>query len=159
MAKIAGIIVTDELKLQIYTAMQRYLDPNICETECLFWQGETDKDGYARLRKSICGKRKWISVHRFMFYFHSGISPYDTEFHVSHLCHNVSCVRFKHLSLEPPSVNAQRIFCTQSKNCTGHGNYPNCIIWTHSIYIHNLSPTRRIYCRQFIADYITFKGL
>ena len=46
---------------------------------------------------------------------------------VSHLCHNSLCIRFDHLSLEPPVINSNRKVCKRRKNCHGHGQYKDCL--------------------------------
>ena len=46
---------------------------------------------------------------------------------VSHRCHNSLCIRFDHLSLEPPGVNSNRKICKRCQKCHGHGQYKDCI--------------------------------
>jgi len=47
----------------------------------------------------------------------------------SHLYHNSLCVNAKHISLEPHSVNNQRISGKKTGNCSGHGMYLHYPAW------------------------------
>lgn len=96
---------------------------------CIFWTGEHDRYGYGVVRLSVYGKRIRFSVHRLVYFVHYRSEvQLDTDMHVSHVCHNMSCINFEHLSYESPAVNNSRKFCKNTGECVGHHGHANCIL-------------------------------
>lgn len=117
------------------------LDPELClqlkhelsmHTElvgsCHLWLGQTDRYGYGFKRLTLNGSRMQLKVHR-LAYFLESAHILNPKMHVSHLCHNKTCVRLSHLSYEPQAVNNARKSCSLTKECSGHYGYEDCIIW------------------------------
>ena len=47
---------------------------------------------------------------------------------VSHLCHQKSCIKPEHLTLENNEQNRERDDCVRRGHCVGHQDQPNCLI-------------------------------
>ena len=48
---------------------------------------------------------------------------------ISHLCHDRLCVPGEHLSAEPHAVNNARQKCVNRCCCSGHGEFPDCVLY------------------------------
>ena len=66
-----------------------------------------------------------MNVHRFTFMIFSGTLDIGTM-DSSHLCHNTLCIQSCHLSMEPHTVNCDRVRCVNGGMCKGHVGYPDC---------------------------------
>ena len=86
-----------------------HLSPN---GQCLLWSGTTKKSGYGviNFKCPLSGKWKSMNVHRFTFMIFSATLDIGTM-DISHLCHNTLCIQSCHLSMEPHTVNCDRVRC------------------------------------------------
>ena len=62
-------------------------------------------------------------------YFHDifrdlGLGTMD----INHLCHNTLCIHLCHLSMEPHTVNCDRVRCVNRGMCKGHAGCPDCLL-------------------------------
>ena len=94
---------------------------------CYVWKGSKDRDGYGMIQFQFRGKRVKVRAHRLVYYIRSGFIDLK-NLHVSHLCHNKSCINFEHLSLEPHDTNNKRKTCILNGECIGHCGYRSCIL-------------------------------
>ena len=97
--------------------------------DCHVWQGRMDAHGYGEIRLQFRGSRVSLKAHRVVF----AISQPDVYLQspnndVSHLCFNRNCVKIKHLSLEPHSINNKRLICKNDGECYGHYGFSDCLV-------------------------------
>ena len=103
------------------------LAPN---NECLLWTGPK-RGHYGSFNYLDKGENKWRqkTAHRMSYIVYVALDMQLTsELDCSHLCHNTLCVNSKHICLEPRYVNNYRKTCKSSNVCSGHGDYPNCLL-------------------------------
>jgi len=115
---------------------------------CHLWTGAKDRDGYGRIKVtwslpdgSTVSKTERAPRIVYMLKIHVYTKcdfPQSTELpdgttvplEVSHLCHQRLCVNADHLSLEPRSVNLERMHCKGQQLChLCHEGYPKCLLW------------------------------
>ncbi|KAK7500134.1 hypothetical protein BaRGS_00008681 [Batillaria attramentaria] len=87
-----------------------------CERAVFFlFGGPPDLHGYSRIgyRDPSSGQVKTVTAHRASWITHFGLNSVGPQLEVSHRCHNKTCVRIDHLSLEPakPSQSRQEALC------------------------------------------------
>lgn len=82
------------------------------------------------------GNSKYMTAHRAMYMCIKEISFIPRNYE---LCHNSLCLRPDHRTMEPHSINMERLRCTHTIPliCLGHGNYPDCKLQVHSFIIFN----------------------
>ena len=68
------------------------------DTPCLVWYGETDKEGYGKIKDG----GRYVPAHWVL----KGHPPAGMQ--ADHLCHVRACVRPSHLEFVSPSENTQR---------------------------------------------------
>ena len=73
-------------------------------SECLLWQGATDRDGYGRQYNPRTGL--WDMQHRVAWENVNGIIPSDMT--IDHLCRVRLCHNVDHMELVSRSTNAAR---------------------------------------------------
>lgn len=78
---------------------------------CWIWMAATNgKNGYGIFRggegRDLCGSRRWMLVHRFVYEITFGPIPEGLE--PDHLCRNRLCVNPSHLELVTHRVNTLR---------------------------------------------------
>lgn len=97
---------------------------------CAIWQGCVKKGpvGYGVIKAKFPDS-KWhtMHVHKLLYLVHHKKLSVEPGLEVSHLCHVALCVRAEHLSLEPHTVNTDRLKCTNRGTCSGHIVYPDCL--------------------------------
>lgn len=97
---------------------------------CMVWQGCIKKGpvGYGVINAKF-PDAQWhtMHVHRLLYMVHNKILYVEPHLEVSHLCHVPLCVSAYHLSLEPHSINTERLKCVNRAICCGHGVYRDCI--------------------------------
>lgn len=96
--------------------------------QCQLWTGPVDKKGYGVHCVKFQGRFVRVQVHRLSYYLHGTPQRLSRSHHVSHLCHNPSCIKFSHLSYEPPKINNSRQICKKDGECTGHRGYKKCLL-------------------------------
>ena len=94
---------------------------------CEIWNAGKNCYGYGVVRVPFRGRRVTLTVHRLAYYLSVQNKLLSPKMHVSHLCHNKTCVKIDHLSYEPQSINNARNICFMNARCKGHRCYPNCI--------------------------------
>lgn len=107
---------------------------------CMIWTGpvtHTGKYGVVRYRHPDTGVWKTVTAHRCRVMITTRDLNLNSNLDASHLCHNNLCVMINHISMEPHSTNNNRIHCKHSNKCTGHGEYPDCLLDLH-IQVHYL---------------------
>ena len=100
---------------------------------CIEWQGCCDKDGYPI--KSVtwpgCKRKLWRVAWLVLVIQRKGSLPEvdgdGQPLEVSHLCHNRTCIKPEHLTVEPHYTNTGRRQCVAAGRCLGH-TIP-CIFW------------------------------
>ena len=98
--------------------------------ECKVWIKAKKQSGYGVIKcKMPTNEWQTLHVHRLSFIISNRLTTGDiVGRQVSHLCHNKACTNSDHLSLEPAQVNRSREICVNRKTCTGHDNYPDCML-------------------------------
>ena len=81
---------------------------------CHTWTGSVDRYGYGRLVISVRNKKRYLSVHRLVYFLFSNIVPLKPHMQVSHRCHKRSCINLNHLSYESAALNRKRTECKQN---------------------------------------------
>lgn len=105
--------------------------PNGCE----LWKSQRSADrayrpgsnNYFSMKWSHGDLKCWPKVHHVSYFLETGELPIPNVIDISHLCHNPTCVNFKHLSREPRSVNEARRRCQLARRCTQEHDDPHCI--------------------------------
>ena len=100
---------------------------SVIHGKCILWTGFTNFNGYGTYRTLYKGRRINLKVHR-LAYFLATSAMLDKEMHVSHRCHNKTCINIEHLSYETQGTNNSRQICKNDGNCYGHGRHPSCLI-------------------------------
>ena len=98
--------------------------------ECLLWPRKPQKNGYGAVKYKcpISGLWRCTTAHRLSFMvFNQNMDITGQD--ISHLCHNKLCVRGEHLSAEPHAVNNARQKCVNRCCCSGHGEFPDCVLY------------------------------
>lgn len=96
---------------------------------CRIWTGrQVNHYGVVRYKNPHTGVWRTVSAHRFIIILDNKNFDLPADLDASHLCHNSLCVEREHLVLEPHSINNNRIHCKNSQICTGHGEYPDCML-------------------------------
>lgn len=133
-------ICDDNMDLHVLHAFKAILDTRLsCPNEkgCLLYTGPTRKRGnvhYGVIRKTIYGIPMEYYAHRVAKLSSVGLPYENSQYPCSHLCHNSLCCNSHHISLEPQSVNNNRMNCFTEKRCVGHINpdtnelLPDCIL-------------------------------
>ena len=100
--------------------------------QCNIWKG-CIQNGYGVLNVQIyCAEDsldiKWkrFYVHR-LVYMLEKCMDIGKNLQISHLCHNKLCQNIEHLNIESSFMNSQREICLRNRNCTGHGQEPDCL--------------------------------
>ena len=115
---------THEKGLILLAISKKCRSPN--ENECILWDGTNSINSQGYPLKTIKGKS--FLAHRIVYALNFNTSLSNRHFHVSHLCHQKTCLNFAHLSCEPAGINSQRNSCVRENICYGHGKYPRCLI-------------------------------
>lgn len=124
MSKVYDEPFTEDEQNYLSSKLFKYNEINGCH----IWYGGTDRDGYPIIRTKFRNKnRQLFTVHRLQYYLTNNCQFEDKSFHVSHLCHNKTCIKIQHLSLEPTEINSNRNRCKATKTCIGHNGFKNCI--------------------------------
>ena len=133
---------------------------------CMIWRGYSRNNyGYFNTKVPGSNKRTMIHVHRvaYMAYTENVHLPKGCD--VSHLCHRSLCVCFEHLSVEPRRINNSRKTCRKNRTCAGHGDYPDCLVWTTmsckflSSILLNCTFTNRPLSWCSHLDFLPFKSM
>ena len=105
----------------------------VASNACVQWNGAISKNGYGFVHLNLPNKKKLhTTAHRVAFMLNQKIFEIPKKdsdgniLHVSHLCHNTTCVNAEHLSLEPQQLNQERKMCVKSGCCLGHS--PACLL-------------------------------
>ena len=105
--------------------------------QCRLWTGTTKNCGtqYGVMSVLVApGRWRQLYTHRLAFQFHVGWSLEEMDqgktqnMTVSHLCHNSLCQYAPHLSWESDKTNGSRGYCVHAGQCTGHGDFPDCML-------------------------------
>lgn len=109
--------------------------------DCVLWTGSTDRNGYGRIKvtwlkpdgstASTTERAPRIAMMlKLDFNSKFDFQQYAATLEVSHLCHQRLCVNPAHLSLEPRTINTERVHCNLQGQCTQcHDGYPYCLFW------------------------------
>lgn len=99
------------------------------ENGCLVWVGHKNREGYGRVYVKQFWTEKWegMNAHRLAYMVHYNKTDMPGSIHVSHLCHNSSCIEISHLTAEPAHVNASRKICKNVRYCTRQ-HTPHCML-------------------------------
>lgn len=123
--------------LELSREEKRFLFQELCfessdpksSKECRLWlkKSRTD-DGYCVRTFTFRNvEYKKVRVHRLLYFIFTGDHALtNPAMHISHKCHQKTCLQFDHLSLEPASVNNSRQICKYD-GCGGHAPYDDCI--------------------------------
>ena len=106
---------------------------NTVPGQCWLWTGGKTHPGgvpYGIMRVRQPGSHTSVPMkaHRAACMVKLQTAPLPRNLNSSHLCGHSLCCNPEHLSLEPHHVNNNRIHCHGSLRCSGHGEYPNCIL-------------------------------
>jgi hypothetical protein len=111
-------------RLLLFGISQKCSPPN--ENKCILWAGTNSINSQGYPVKTMHGQS--FLVHRIVYALNFNTPLSNRHFHVSHTCHQKTCLNFAHLSYEPAGINSQRNSCVQEHFCHGHGHYPRCFI-------------------------------
>ncbi len=110
---------------------QRIIDKTYINGQCRLWNG-TEQNGYGvinvKVRQNVSFTWKRFYVHKLLYLIEKNKQTIGNNMQLSHLCNNSLCTSIHHLSEENATTNMQRSTCFGQNYCTGHGNFPNCII-------------------------------
>jgi hypothetical protein len=100
----------------------------VVENGCRIWQGCQKKGpiGYGVIKAKFPDGWHTVHAHRLRYLVSSKTLTLEQGYEVSHLCHKPLCIAFEHLSLEPHSVNTERLKCLNRGNCGGHDPFALC---------------------------------
>ena len=120
----------DSLKSRIFKSPGYQIGSN---GSCWLYNGFASPGGYIIIgfRHPETKKLTSSSVHRLSFVLSQGQDMFEMpprDLDASHLCHNKTCIRPEHISLEPKSTNSQRKNCVSQGKCLGHDPYPKCFL-------------------------------
>ena len=126
----AHILYTEPLTQREKLKILRVLDTSshFEATGCKNWTKELTRDGYPVFRTTFRGKRMWVRAHRITYYIAHECAPIEAAMHISHICHNKSCVNPQHLNKETQNINNNRNICKREGACHGHFGHPQCIL-------------------------------
>jgi hypothetical protein len=96
-------------------------------SQCVVWTKSPNKL-YGTMYCKVGAAWKTFYVHRLAYMLEHNVSQLPSGLDVSHLCHNPKCIFASHLSLEPHAINNNRQHCLSANYCTGHGEYPDCML-------------------------------
>ena len=81
-----------------------------------------------QIQQSLFGLWRCTTVQRLSYMVFNRVMDITGK-DFSHLCHHKLCVCVKHLSAEPHTVNNARQKCVKSCCCSGHEEFPNCVLY------------------------------
>ena len=87
--------------------------------------------GILRVRQPVSHMSVPMRPHRAACIVKFQTVPLPSNLDASHLCGHSMYFKPDHLSLEPYPINNNRIHCHGILWCSGHGKYPNCILYMH----------------------------
>ena len=134
-----------------YLTKKRIEFENKCRPDrsgCLLWVGGSSStsqirrlcSSYPQVKFTEKGSVHTYSAHEVCYFFSTGQVPIRNVIDISHLCHNLRCVRFTHLTREPHNVNMERLTCKRTRYCHGHGDLPSCI-FSHRVSLNTSRTT------------------
>ena len=97
-----------------------------------FYKGR-DRNSYAQVTVKVRGKSYGVGRHLLALFLQLMEDGVDIDSNwegkqASHLCHRKSCFNPRHVVLEDPSVNMQRVHCVAEGKCRAHDGAPPCMI-------------------------------
>ena len=98
---------------------------------CIHWQWKLDKSGYPRMNITLKDKvpSTNLSVHRLAYFMcHPEHITRATGKHISHLCHQRTCINPNHLVMESNTLNSSRNRCQNTGICEGHKHRKQCLL-------------------------------
>ena len=84
-------ILTESEKTNINALILGHQSTN--DTECTTWGGSLDRYGYPLIKFTYRHRRYTLRVPR-LVYFVSVQHTLSPNMHISHLCHNKTCIKF-----------------------------------------------------------------
>ena len=110
----------------------------LCFRDCsevqghLFYKGQ-NRGSYSQTSFTLRGIKFHTRKHQLSLFLKLKAQSFDMDewgdnVTASHLCHQKSCLKDEHLSLETLEINRERDECLRRRRCLGHKDHPDCLV-------------------------------